>query len=362
MDYYTRLGLERNVTQDGIKKAYRKLALKYHPDKNPGNKQAEEQFKQINEAYSVLSDPDKRAQYDRYGTTFPGAGQQYSNMGYTDLFDLFGQMFGVNFGTGGGRSQQPVGEDLETTVELELIQIAHGEEVEVEYVRMDHCEACDGQGGERETCSSCHGRGQVEQVRQSLFGAMTTVAPCPACRGRGYLLRETCRVCGGRGGNQKRNKLKAAIPAGMDENQILRVSGGGNYGPGGYGDLFVHIRQKPHKQLERQGQNLVYRLKIGLAQAALGARAEIPTLEGDMPLDIPPGTTHGQVFELAQHGLPLPGGYRKGSLLVACELEVPKHLGPKARELLEAYAREVGEEVHPEGGKLWDKVKRVFKS
>ncbi|MFC6919279.1 molecular chaperone DnaJ [Meiothermus taiwanensis] len=355
-DYYATLGVDRNASAEEIKKAYRKLALQYHPDKNPGNKEAEERFKQINEAYAVLSDPEKRAHYDRYGTATPGGlGGVGGNFG--DIFDLFEQVFG--FRTPGGAGRAPRGEDLEAEVELELVDVLHGVQKELEYDRLVPCETCHGQGGKRQACRSCGGRGTLEQIQRTFFGNMVAQVPCTACRGRGYVFSETCSSCKGQGRVRRREKIQINIPAGIDENQLLRVSGMGNLGPGGPGDLFVRPHIHPHPQLRREGSNLIYELRLGLAQAALGARVQIPGLEGDLELSIPPGTHEGEVFELEGQGLPHPGSRSRGKLQVITQIVVPHNLSKRARELLRQYAQEVGEEVAPEG--FWDKVKRVFR-
>ncbi|AEV17025.1 Chaperone protein dnaJ 1 [Thermus sp. CCB_US3_UF1] len=346
-DYYAILGVSREATQEEIKRAYRKLALQYHPDRNPGDKAAEERFKEINEAYAVLSDPEKRAQYDRGLLGSPEFRTE-------DLFDLFAQVFGFR-----SPRTAPRGEDLEVAVEVELQDLLRGKEAEVAYARLVPCEACGGQGGKRVACPTCGGRGVVESYRQGLFGAFVSRSACPHCRGQGHLLAEACPACGGRGRVSREERLTVRIPPGMDENHLLRVPGYGNLGPGGPGNLYVRLRVQPHPQLERQGADLVYRLRVGLAQAALGTRVEVPGLEGPLPLDLPPGTGHGEVFELPGEGLPLPGGRGRGALRVVVELEVPKRLSPKARELLRAYAAEVGEEVAPEG--LWEKLKGFFR-
>mgnify|MGYP000017642611 CR=1 FL=1 len=336
-DYYAILGVSREATQEEIKKAYRRLALQYHPDRNPGDKEAEERFKEINEAYAVLSDPEKRAQYDRGLLGAP-------ELRTEDLFDLFAQVFGFRAGR-----TAPRGEDLEAQVEVGLEDLLKGKEVEVVYARLVPCEACGGQGGRRVACPTCGGKGVLESYRQGLFGTFVTRSTCPHCKGQGHLLAETCPACRGRGRVAREERARVRIPPGMDENHLLRVPGYGNLGPGGPGDLYVRLKIRPHPHLEREGADLVYRLRLGLAQAALGARVEIPGLSGPIPLEIPPGTGHGEVFELPGEGLPYPGEARRGTLRVVVELSVPKHLSPKAKELLRAYAKEVGEEVAPEG-------------
>lgn len=357
-DYYAILGVDRNASADEIKKAYRKLALQYHPDKNRGDKAAEEKFKQINEAYAVLSDPEKRANYDRYGTATPGGLGGAGSGNFGDIFDLFEQVFGFR-SPGGGGGRAPRGEDLEAAIEMELVDVLRGVEKEIEYDRLVICETCQGQGGKRQTCRSCGGRGMLEQVQRTFFGNMVAQVPCTACRGRGYIFSETCQTCKGQGRVRRKEKIKVNMPAGIDENQLLRVSGMGNLGPGGPGDLFVRPHIKPHPHLKREGTNLVYELKLGLAQAALGARVLIPGLEEDLELSIPPGTHDGEVFELEGQGLPHPGSRSRGKLQVVTQIAVPTQLSKKARVLLRQYAHEVGEEVAPEG--FWDKVKRVFR-
>jgi molecular chaperone DnaJ len=358
-DYYAVLGVSKSASQEEIKKAYRKLALKYHPDKNPDDPTAEERFKEINEAYAVLSDPEQRARYDRFGTADPRQARP-ADPGVGDLFDLLGQMFGFNVAAGRGRGGPRRGEDVEAVVEVSLEQAAKGGEVEVRYHRLVLCEACGGAGGERQTCPTCGGAGRVRQVQQSIFGQFVTETACPHCRGRGYLLSETCPTCGGRGRLEKLERIKVTIPAGMDEDDLLRVAGAGNEADGGAGDLYVRVRIKPHPQLKREGKNLIYTLRLGLAQAALGAQVKVPSLDGEVDLDVPPGTAHGAVFELPGHGLPDPRGGRAGHLRVVVELAVPKKLSPRARELLREYAAEVGEDVAAEG--WWEKVrKKIFK-
>ena len=356
-DYYAILGVSREAGADELKKAYRKLALQYHPDKNPGDKAAEEHFKEINEAYAVLSDPEKRSNYDRYGTATPG-GFSGGAQGFGDIFDLFEQVFGFRT-PGGGTARAPRGEDLEAVVELELTDVLHGAEKEVTYHRLVNCETCGGQGGKREPCRACGGHGTVEQVQRTFFGNMVAQAPCAACRGRGYTLKETCETCKGAGRVRREEHLKVQIPPGIDDNQLLRVSGMGNLGPGGPGDLFVRPHIWPHPQLQREGPHLIYSLNLGLAQAALGSNVQVPGLEGETELHVPPGTRDGEVFELDGKGLPYPGGRGRGKLQVVTTINVPTNLSGKARDLLRQYAEEVGEEVAPDG--FWGKGKRGFR-
>lgn len=356
-DYYAILGVGKEAGADELKKAYRRLALQYHPDKNPGDKAAEEHFKEINQAYATLSDPEKRSNYDRYGTATPG-GFSGGAQGFGDIFDLFEQVFGFRT-PGGGGARAPRGEDLEAVVELELTDVLHGAEKELVYNRLVNCETCDGQGGKREGCKACGGRGTVEQVQRTFFGNMVAQAPCVACRGRGYTLKETCETCKGAGRVRREEHFKVQMPPGIDDNQLLRVSGMGNLGPGGPGDLFVRPEIQPHPELQREGPHLIYSLDLGLAQATLGSKVQVPGLEGSSELHVPPGTRDGEVFELDGKGLPYPGGRGRGKLQVVTTINVPTNLSGKARDLLRQYAEEVGEEVAPDG--FWDKVKRVFR-
>ncbi len=339
-DYYAILGVPRHATQEEIKKAYRELARRYHPDRHPGDKAMEERFKEINEAYAVLSDPEKRARYDQ---ALLGG----EEAGFQDLFDLLQGLFGRAGGI------PPRGEDLEVRVEVELLDLLQGKEVEVVYARLVPCEACRGEGGKRGLCPTCRGRGVVEPGRTGFFGTFVARTPCPHCRGQGFILLEACPTCHGRGRVLREERVRVRIPPGVEEGALLRVPGYGNLG-----DLYVQVGVRPHPRLERQGADLVYRLPLGLAQAALGARVEVPGLEGPIPLDIPPGTEHGEEFILEGAGLPRRGGGR-GRLRVVVELKVPKGLPPKARALLRAYAEEVGEEVAPEG--FWEKLKGFFR-
>ncbi len=353
-DYYAILGVSRDASPEEIKRAYRELAKKYHPDKNRGDPEAEERFKEINEAYAVLSDPKKRAEYDRRG--FVEGAEAYRNVYPEDLFDLFEELFGVRLGA---KSRRGRGADIELEVEVDLVTLAKGGEVKARYLRQVPCPSCGGAGGKAQVCPTCRGSGRVQHYQRTIFGTMVQEAPCPHCKGTGRILTERCPTCGGRGVVQTEEEITLTIPPGIGEDQLLRVPGRGHVGPGGAGDLYVRVRAKPHPELKRDGKNLIYTLKLGLAQAALGARVEVPSLDGPVPLEIPPGTGHGEVFELEGAGLPDPSGGRPGSLLVVTELEVPKKLPPKAKKALLEYAEAMGEAAGLEG--IWERVKRAFK-
>ena len=353
-DYYAVLGVPQNASPEEIKRAYRELAKKYHPDKNRGDPEAEERFKAINEAYAVLSDPKKRAEYDRRG--YVEGAEAYRNVYPEDLFDLFEDLFGVRFGP---RSRPRRGEDLEATVTVDLKTVAQGGRATVRYRRRVLCPTCHGSGGKNQVCPTCRGSGRVQQYQRTFFGTVVQETLCPHCKGQGRILTEACPTCAGRGWVEEETAIEIEIPPGIDEHQRIRIPGGGHQGPGGAGDLYVRVRLRPHPELRREGKNLVYTLKLGLAQAALGARVEVPGLEGPVQLEVPPGTGHGEVFELPEAGLPDPTGGPRGSLLVVTEIRVPQKLPAKAKNALLEYAEAVGEEAGLEG--LWDRVKRAFR-
>lgn len=361
-DYYAILGVGQDASSEEIKSAYRKLALQNHPDRNPDDRAgAEERFKQINEAYAVLSDPDKRRNYDRFGQAEPGpfAG----GAGGNPFGDIFSEFFGDFFGAGNprGRPGERRGEDLEARVEVDLETTYRGGPVEISYNREVLCQTCSGQGGTRETCPSCGGTGQVQALRQSLLGTVAVRSPCTYCSGRGYVFKERCPDCNGRGNIRHKERIEVQLPAGIQADQMIRVAGAGNQALGGAGDLYVRIEIRPHPHFERSGDDLIYHLRLGIAQASLGANLEIPTFDEPEPLRIPAGTNHGQVFTLKGLGFPNTGGGSRGNLKVVAEIVVPDSLSPRAKELLQAYAEEVGEEIHPGEEGIWDRLKKAFK-
>jgi molecular chaperone DnaJ len=369
MDYYELLGVQRSADADEIKRAYRALALKYHPDKNPGNKEAEEKFKQINEAYAALSDPEKRAQYDQFGRVggpggfdggFPGAGG-----GVGDLFDLFNSVFGGGDPFGGARggrggANRPArGEDLQVEVDITLEQARAGADIEVDVDRLHTCEHCHGRKAEPggkglQTCNTCGGSGQVRQTQRTILGNFMTAAPCPTCRGSGEINPEPCTVCHGRGRSIKPDKVTVSLPKGIDGGYRLRVSNQGNHGVNGGppGDLYVLLELAPHPHLTREEDDLHYTASIGLAQAALGAKIEVPTLDGPQTVDVHPGAQPGETIHLRGKGMPRLQARGEGDLIVTLSVGVPKKLSKRARELLEEYAKETGEAIAPPEGLL----------
>lgn len=373
MDYYELLGVSKTAGADEIKSAYRKLALKYHPDRNK-EEGAAEKFAQINEAYAVLSDADKRAHYDRFGTA-PGAGMPggdpFGGMGGVgfDPMDLFEQLFGGMGGMGGAARRGPArGDNIETEARVTLLQARAGEEITVEIDRLTTCEHCHGSKSEPggkppKTCPQCNGTGSVRGQARTIFGMIETQQPCPTCHGEGQIIEEPCTVCKGRGRTLKAEKINVKLPPGIDEGYRIRVAGKGHEGPGGAGDLYVHIEMEPHPNLRREGEHLIYTAKIGFAQAALGGQITVPTLDGPQELEVKAGTQHGELHQLRGQGMPRLQRSGSGDLVVQYEINVPKpgQLSPEAREALEAYARAVGDEVQdrPEG--FFDKVGKLFK-
>ncbi|MDR9390563.1 MAG: molecular chaperone DnaJ [Trueperaceae bacterium] len=365
-DYYDLLGVARDADTKAIKAAYRKLALKYHPDRNPGDPDAEETFKSLNEAYAVLSDDEKRANYDRYGTAEPGGMPFGGGAGGGDIFDIFNSVFGGGF-AGGGRPQRGrPGEDLEARLEVTLEQARDGATLEVELERMAACDVCHGDRAEpgsdgKEACPTCGGAGQVRSQVQSLLGTMMTTQVCPRCQGEGQVVTHPCSGCSGRGRTLSHDTVEVTLPVGIDGGYRLRIPGQGSAGVDGGpdGDLYVYIELAPHEHFTREGDDLRYALQVGPAQAALGVTVEVPTLDGVDTLEVPAGTQPGTEVRLRGKGMPRlrRGGF--GDEIVTVQVVIPKHLTPAAREHLEAYADEVGEEVR-ETHSLIERLKGVF--
>ncbi len=364
-DYYEILGVSRTASVEEIKTAYRKLAMKYHPDKNPGDKEAEEKFKEVAEAYEVLSNPEKRAQYDRFGHEGlrggAGATGGFDFTDFHDPFSLFEEMFGDIFGhrTSRGRrgSRHTRGQDLQMKLRLSLEEIAHGTTKKIKIKKQVVCEACSGTGQKKGSqpivCPTCNGRGEVRQVSQSIFGRFVNVSVCPHCRGEGKIISDPCDVCRGEGRVTGEETITLNIPAGVENGQYMTVEGKGHAGPRGgpAGDLHVIFEEKPHPLFTRHGRDVVYELYLSFPQAALGGDVEIPTLEvrkggEELPeedpnrykhvkIHIPAGTQPGRVFRLRNKGIPEVNGYQKGDLLVQVKLWVPEKLSDRERELLE---------------------------
>lgn len=353
-DYYEVLGVNRTADGETIKKNYRKLALQYHPDRNPGNKVSEEKFKEAAEAYAILSDPDKRARYDQFGHSMGGAG--FSGFeGFQDAFggfhDIFGDLFEGFFGGGGGgrrRGRGERGSDLEYTVELELAEVLTGKTFDLEIPRKETCGECQGTGAEkgskRKTCPDCGGRGEV-RVSQGFFTLRRT---CPHCHGEGESIEKPCSACHGGGRVRKTRKLQVKIPAGIEHGSRLRVTGEGEAGQGGAsrGDLYIQVLVKKNKTFERQGLNIYCEVLIPYTVAVLGGEVEVPTLTGKTGLEIAGGTPAGKVLKIKGEGVPALGAEgRRGDEYVKVDIEVPAKLSKAERELLEKFAAERKEKI-----------------
>lgn len=361
-DYYEVLGVSRDAGEEEIKKAYRKLALQYHPDRNPGNKEAEEKFKEISEAYSVLSDPQKRAQYDQFGhAAFGDTGPFPSGFDFTAGFeDLFSDIFGDFFGTGRRRTRARRGEDLHYNLTLTFEEAVFGAEKKIKIPRQGSCDACHGTGSKpgtgARTCPTCRGRGQVS-FQQGFFNVSRT---CTHCQGQGRVISDPCAACNGAGRVRRLHTLNVRIPAGVDTGTQLKLRGEGESGSNGGppGDLYVAIQVEPHPLFVREGSNVVCEVPITFAQAALGAEIEVPTLEGKVKIEVPPGTQSGKVFRLKGKGVREVGGHRRGDQLVRIIVEVPTRLTARQRELLKEFAACGGEEPLTKG--FFEKVKQIF--
>ncbi len=365
-DYYEILGVNRNASEAEIKKAYRRLAVKYHPDKNPGDKHAEERFKEISEAYAVLSDAQKRANYDQFGHAgvegmggFSSGG--FSGSPFEDIFsDIFGDIFGGGHTRRGARGRR--GDDLRYNLTISFEEAAFGLETRVQIPRHQDCEACGGSGARAgtapRTCPTCRGAGQV-RYQQGFF---SLTRPCPDCEGEGRVIDDPCPQCRGTGRVRGKKTISLKIPAGVETGNRLKLTGEGEPGIGGGppGDLYVVITVEDHPIFRREGNDVICELPVSFTQAALGHEFEVPTLDGKVKLKIPPGTQTGKVFKLPGKGIPVLQGYGRGDQLVVVRVETPTRLTPRQRELLEEFAREGGEDIHPIGKSFFDKVKELF--
>lgn len=354
-DYYEVLGVPRNASQEEIKKAYRKLAMQYHPDRNPGDKSAEEKFKEIGTAYAVLSDPVKRQQYDRYGHEMPGtaAGGGFAGMNI-DPFEIFREFFGGSFGAGfdtifgtPNRQEESLhGANLQITLDLELEEIAKGVEKKVKIRKFVTCNACNGTGARsgsgRTECRTCRGRGQVRQVQRTILGQISTITTCMDCNGTGTVIQDPCPVCQGEGRVRGETTVTVQVPMGVSEGHYLTLRGQGHAGRRGApaGNLIVQFREKEHKYFTRHNDDLIYELAISFPRAALGGEVEVPTINGRAKIKIPPGTQSGKKLRMKNAGLPHLNGYGNGDQIVVITVWVPERLTAKQRELLEKLEQE----------------------
>lgn len=362
-DYYDVLGVERGAAEGDVKKAYRRLAMKYHPDRNPGDAQAEEKFKEASEAYEVLTDADKRERYNRFGHAGVEAGGAggFNARGFADMSDIFGDMFGEIFGgRGRGRGGGARGADLEYALDLTLEQAVGGAEVEISVPTLVSCDECDGSGARPGTkpsrCQRCQGRGQI-RVSQGFFSLQQT---CPSCRGAGEVISEPCAACRGHGRLEKRKALSVKVPAGVDNDNRIRLSGEGQAGVGGAppGDLYVRMRVADHPIFSRAAQDLHCDVPLSFADAALGGEIEVPTLDGRVKIKVPPETQTGKRFRLRGRGVPSVRGGATGDLLCRVVLETPVRLSEKQKALL----RDFQASLAPNGGKHSPREKGWFDS
>ena len=380
-DYYEVLGVDKNVTPDELKKAYRKLALKYHPDRNPGDKEAEEKFKEAAEAYDVLSNPDKKARYDQFGHAgLDGAGGNGGQgMSMDDIFSSFGSIFGDLFGGGGfsfggfgdarGGADRATsrGSNLRIKVKLTLEEIDKGVEKKIKVNKYVACKSCGGTGARNnsfETCSHCHGTGVVTEVRRSLFGQMQTQSVCPYCGGQGRIIKDKCHECHGDGIVKAEDIITINIPAGVSDGMQLSMRGQGNAAPHGGvpGDLIIQVEEISNDTFERQDNNLFYNAYITFSEAAMGGAIEIPTLNGKVRVKIEQGTPSGKVIRLKGKGLPDLNGYSRGDMLVSINVWVPKSLTKEEKSMLDELGKHPNFQPNPskqERG-FFDKMKDLF--
>jgi len=367
-DYYETLGVSKNASEEEIKRAYRRMAMKYHPDKNPGNKEAEAKFKECAEAYEVLSDAEKRRRYDQFGHEgLRGAGMHdFSRMNVEDIFSMFGfdDFFGDLFGTRSRRGARRAarGYDLETSVELTLNDVAQGTEKTIEFTRQDRCPDCRGSGSAKgakpSRCTTCGGSGQIARGG----GFFQMVSTCPQCRGTGEIITNPCQKCRGSGRVPKKRTVSIKIPPGVHEGQGIRVSGEGEPGrdEGPNGDLYCYVRLKPHEFLQRDGNNIIAVVPITFTQAALGATIDVPSLNGTQKLKVPAGTQYGSIFRIKGQGLPDARSHRTGDQLVQVMIETPTRLNTKQEELLREFAKAENSHVSPHSASFFEKLKGYF--
>lgn len=366
-DYYEVLGLQKGASDDEIKKAFRKLAIKYHPDKNQGNKEAEEKFKEINEAYQVLSDPQKKAQYDQFGTTdFNGGGGFSGGFDFSDIGgfgDIFESFFGGGFGSARRRNGPERGADIEYTLNLTFEEAVFGAEKEIAVNRYERCETCSGNGSKPgtspKTCDKCGGSGQIRIQRNTPLGSFVSVNTCDKCGGKGKIITDPCPTCKGTGKERKHRKIKINVPAGVDTGNVIPLRGHGEHGANGGppGDLYVNIRVSSHPTFKRKGFDIYIDRHISFAKAALGCELKVPTVDGEVKYEVPPGTQPGTVFRLKGKGVPRVNSSGRGDQYVNIIVDIPKTLNEKQKEALKMFMEASGEGREDGKKSFMDKLK-----
>ena len=374
-DYYEVLGVEKNASDAEIKKAYRKLAMKYHPDQNPGDKSAEEKFKEVNEAYEVLSDAEKKARYDQYGFAGvdpnfnPNAGNPFGGFGggfgFGDLGDIFGDFFGGGASSSARRNGPSKGQNVVAEIEISFEDAAFGCEREITFGRIEPCATCHGtgckDGAQPETCAYCHGTGTVRTQQNFMGMTMQSNQPCPKCGGQGKIIKDACSTCRGKGKVRRNKTIRVKVPAGIDNGQSFRVRDEGNAGSNGgpNGDLLVTVRVRKHDIFVRDGANVLCEMPITFAQAALGATIEVPTLDGKVRYNVPEGTQTGTTFRLRGKGIPYVGYKTRGDQFVTVVVETPQKLTQKQKDLLRQFDDGASEETQPKRKSFFDRLKNL---
>ncbi len=382
-DYYEILGVSKTASSDEIKKAYRKVAMQFHPDRNPGDKAAEEKFKEAAEAYEILSDADKKAQYDRYGHAGVSGngrgGYSSGGMNMEDIFSQFGDIFGEDlFGNffgggqqrrgGGQRSRGIRGSNLRVKLKLTYEEIAKGITKNIKVKKYVACNTCGGSGakdkGSVQTCTTCGGSGQVRRVQNTFLGQMQTVTTCPSCNGEGTTVTAKCSACKGEGRIYGEETVSIDIPAGVQEGMQLNISGRGNAGErgGAPGDLIILIEEEPHKELHREGLNVAYDLHLTFTDAVFGTQIEVPTIDGRAKIKIPAGTQGGKIFRLKGKGFPAVNSYEKGDQLIHVNVWTPQHVSSEEKAMLEKLGQSPNFKPHPDKNEknFFDKIKEMF--
>lgn len=352
-DYYELLGIERGASEEEIKKAFKKAALKYHPDRNPGDKEAEEKFKEMNEAYQVLSDPEKKSRYDQFGSEdFGGSGFGGASdfSGFGGFGDIFGDIFGGGFSSRNQNGPRK-GADLEYNLSLTFEEAVFGVEKEISITRNEKCDTCSGSGAKTgtsaKTCDKCGGNGQIKVQRNTAFGSFASMSTCDKCGGKGQIIAEPCKTCHGSGKERKNRKIKINVPGGVDTGNVMPLRGQGEPGEKGgpSGDLYINIRVAPHKTFKRSGNDIHIETHISFGYATLGIEIKVPTVDGDVKYKVPAGTQPGTVFRLKGKGIPRVNGHGRGDQYVKVIVDVPKSINDKQKEALKLFMEASGETI-----------------